>query len=174
MKASTTAFGAIGAGVSALRGRKAAKAVLRGGKSFGAVRQGQFEMALKLSEYRQLGSHAVGKSGGKVAKSKPVTLGVVGAAGLLGFGSAIMDKDGAYPEISQNMFGVSHVDLAKSTARANLHQAITSRSNDVMGPTDYYYGQQVNSMHMASVNSKKNRSQPVPGEIVFGMYNQRR
>lgn len=88
---------------------------------------------------------------------------LIGGSTLAGMGSAILDDEGPFPAIQEQMFGSRNA--LKATIKAGALNAISPQVEN-RGFEDYYYGQ--------AVSTSRRRSRTVPGETVFGMYNMRR
>lgn len=92
-----------------------------------------------------------------------VAKGVIGGSALLGVASGVLDDEGPYPRVQEQMFGSSKA--LKYSLKSGAMYGVSPRQHDLMGGYErYYYGRPVN------MSSRRN----VPGETVFGMYNSRR
>lgn len=104
---------------------------------------------------------AVGHLLGRTPFGKAGVTALVGGSAAAGVVSGVLDRQGPYPSIAQDVLGDHRAFNA--SAKAAVLGAFSS--NTVSGTTDYYYGR--------SANPKRQRVAP-SGDVVFGMYNLRR
>ena len=97
---------------------------------------------------------------------------IMGGAAVAGAGSAIMDREGPYAGLQEEMFGDR--DAIRYSMQAGLKTAFDrGNRHDIEGPGDYYYGRPVDVPAIARRRGS-GASTPVSGDTVFGMWNLRR
>lgn len=97
---------------------------------------------------------------------------LVGGAAVAGVGAAILDPNGPWADVQQNVYG----DPAafRTGLRGAVKTGLGSGRSDVVGPASFYYGQPINATAMGQRRRSSGGTTPVPGETVFGMHNLRR
>lgn len=110
----------------------------------------------------------------------------IGAAGLYGAGSAIMDEQGPYGDLAENVLGSRQaVRAVVSSAAANtfssdhdMMESIERRDDGTMARMHhrhrYYHGGHVSSSSPATAPIGSHLRGEVDGSIVWGMNNLRR
>lgn len=109
------------------------------------------------------GASFAGEHGGK-AMLGPLAVAGIGTAAVGGAVSGVLDRQGPYPALQEAAFG--DPEAFRTIAKAEIGRRFTDSSDDHYGRNDVYYGQ--------AVAPSSGRIQPVPGNVVFGMYNTRR
>jgi len=95
-----------------------------------------------------------------------------GTAAVAGMATEVTDPEGPYGEFQEEIFGDR--DAIRHSMRASLKTAFdNSDQHDIQGTNDFYYGRPVNVPGMERRRSSGSMT-PVPGSVVFGMYNTRR
>lgn len=111
------------------------------------------------------GGRAAAWIGGKARDSMmPLAVGGIATAGVMGAGAAIMDREGPWADVQEFAFG--DPDAIRASLKAGVSDFMSRNNNDVYGRNDVYYGQ--------PVSTSSARTNPISGDMVFGMYNLRR
>lgn len=100
-------------------------------------------------------------------RPRMLTAGVVGGAATAGVVRGLTQSS-ALGDIQEQSLGDRQA--VQAVVRGSIGAALSPR-DDIMGAGDYYYGQNV---AFPSVGASSGRNIPVGGEIVWGMYNERR
>lgn len=109
------------------------------------------------------------RSAGSTGRTTPL---LVGGAGVAGIGSAVVDREGPYGDLQEEVMGDR--DAVRYMMQAGIRTAFSrDQRHNMPGPMEYYYGRPVN---VSAMNERRSSgiTNPVSGDVVFGMYNLRR
>lgn len=102
---------------------------------------------------------------GRALDGKGLRVAAIGTAATIGGASAVLDKEGPYADIQESMFGERDVMRAAISAEIQATASRVAGNRDTQGLNSVYYGQPVNP---------RSKQFPANGQIVFGMWNNRR